>query len=234
MNFDLDVELLKKYLLMFKIPLAIVVVAILVSVGLLCKIVPDTITLLGNQKTLKEKEIQLNTKQNELDSAKRQKENAANLDTGGLELKTFYRDIKNTGNSTSDILAGEIQEINDLIKYYDIKLYKVNYNYDIEDDAFYKAKKDQYSVCQMQLELFGSYMRFQSFLKDLYKHEHFLDIQSIEINPYKKDKSILSIKMDLSLYAEKGENTGGSTEIPTDNPVKNGSGEDLNIDLDLQ
>ena len=37
------------------------------------------------------------------------------------------KNIKNVGNSTSDILAGETQEINDLIKYYGLKVYKVDY-----------------------------------------------------------------------------------------------------------
>lgn len=230
----MDTELIKKYLDMFKIAIAIVVVAILASVFLLVKIVPDTITFMGNKTKYAETENQLSAKRAELENAKRNKEKKDALAQDGIETKAFYRDIKSSGNSTADILAGEIQDINDLVKFYGIKMYKVNYNYDPAEDVFYKEKKDVYSVCNMNMELFASYMKLQSFLKDLYKHEHFLDIKSIEVSPYKKDKSILNIKMELSLYAEKDDSQGASREVPPSNDNSSGDNSlDLNLDLNM-
>ncbi len=228
----MDSELIKKYLDMFKVAIAIVVVALLASIFLLTQIIPQTISYFGNKTKYADSENRLAAKKAELETAKKNKERQEKLDSAGIEVKAFYRDIKSTGNSTADILAGEIQEINDLIKFYGIKMYKVNYNYDPAEDIFFKEKKDTYGVCKMNMELFASYMKFQSFMKDLYKHEHFLDIQSIEVNPYKKDKSILNIKMELSLYAEKDANAGESREVP---PSKgdNSSSNDLNLDLDI-
>lgn len=232
----MDTELIKKYLYMFKITLAIVVVAVLASIFLLSKIIPETISYFNNKTKLEETAKNLDLKKAEFASAKKARERQDALDAQGIKLKAFYRGISTAGNSTSDILAGEIQEINDLLKYYGIKIYKVNYNYDPADDTFYKEKKDLYSVCNVNMELFASYMKFQSFIKDLYKHEHFLDIKGIEINPYKKDKSILSIKMDLSLYAEKDPSAGKSREVPVTPSSDSGSGDDsldLNLDLNL-
>lgn len=230
----MDIELIKKYLDMFKVALAIVVVALLVSIFLLIKIVPETIAYFGNQSKYSETETKLAAKKAELETAKKNKAKQEARNAEGIEVKAFYKNIQSIGNSTSDILAGEIQEINDLIKFYGIKIYKVNYTYDPADDIFFKEKKDTYSVCRMNVELFATYMKFQSFLKDLYKHEHFLDIQSIEINPYKKDKSILSIKMDLNLYAEKDPNAGTSREVPpSSKDSKNSDNTDLNLDLNL-
>ncbi len=231
----MDSELIKKYLDMFKIAIIIVIVAVLVSIGLLTQIIPQTISYFGNKNKYADTENRLSAKKAELETAKKNKARQEKMDKEGIEVKAFYRDIKSTGNSTADILAGEIQEINDLIKFYGIKMYKVNYNYDPADDVFFKEKKDVYSVCKMNMELFASYMKFQSFMKDLYKHEHFLDIQSIEVNPYKKDKSILNIKMELSLYAEKDGSAGESREVP---PSKGDSSSDdgnldLNLDLDI-
>ncbi|MCM1009637.1 MAG: hypothetical protein NC390_02000 [Fusobacterium sp.] len=228
----MDSELIKKYLDMFKVAIAIVVVALLASIFLLTQIIPQTISYFGNKTKYADSETRLAAKRAELETAKKNKERQEKLDSAGIEVKAFYRDIKSTGNSTADILAGEIQEINDLIKFYGIKMYKVNYNYDPAEDIFFKEKKDTYGVCKMNMELFASYMKFQSFMKDLYKHEHFLDIQSIEVNPYKKDKSILNIKMELSLYAEKDANAGKSREVP---PSKgdDSSSNDLNLDLDI-
>jgi len=39
--------------------------------------------------------------------------------------------------------------------------------------------------------------------EELYKHEHFLDVQSVEIVPYRKNKSILLVNFKLKLYAKK-------------------------------
>ena len=228
----MNMEVIKKYLDMFKIALIIVVVAVLASIFLLTKIIPETIAYFGNSSKYSETENKLAAKKAEFETAKKNKAREEARAKEGIEVKAFYKNTNSIGNSTADIMAGEIQEINDLIKFYGIKMYKVNYTYDPADDIFYKEKKDDYCVCKMNMELFATYMKFQSFMKDLYKHEHFLDIQSIEVNPYKKDKSILHIKMDLSLYAEKDPNAGANREVPPSSKSDNGSsGDDLNLDL---
>ena len=53
------------------------------------------------------------------------------------------------------------------------------------------------------MEMIANYVNYDNFLKELYKHEHFLDIQSVEIVPYKKNKKILLIKFKLKVYAKK-------------------------------
>lgn len=225
----MDTELIKKYLDMFKIALIIALVAILGSIGLLIKIIPEIGKYFNNKNTYSKTEKELADKEQALETAKINKAKQEAKAKQRVEIKTFFKNIKNTGNSTADILAGEIEEINDLVKYYGLKVYKIDYKYDPEEDIFYKEKKDVYNVCNVNMELFGSYMKFQSFLKDLYKHEHFLNIQEIEINPYKKDKSILHIKLILSLYAEKDPNAGQSREVP---PTQNNSS-DINLDINF-
>ena len=42
-----------------------------------------------------------------------------------------------------------------------------------------------------------------NFLKEMYKHEHFIDLLSVEIVPYKKNKKILLINFKVKLYAKK-------------------------------
>ena len=49
----MNMEVIKKYLDMFKIALIIVVVAVLASIFLLTKIIPETIAYFGNSSTLK-------------------------------------------------------------------------------------------------------------------------------------------------------------------------------------
>ena len=228
----IDKEAIVKYLQMFKVSVIILAVTLVVAIVLLIIAVPKITDYVQNNKKLKEMQASVGQKQAELAKIKDDiaREEAEKLPDN--EMKTFYKDIKNTGSITSDILAGEVQEINDLIKYYGIKIYKINYTYDPEDDTFYKGKKEKYSVCKMDLDLFSNYMKFQGFMKDLYKHEHFLDIRSVEVVPYKKDKSILNIKLSLSLYAEKDGTAAPSQSQNSkdENEVDNASNE-MKIDF---
>ncbi len=228
----MDKELIKKYLEMFKVSLIILGVALLVSLILLTQIIPQTANYFGNKRKHTETQAKLATMQQELETAKQNKAKREEMSMSGIEVKSIYKNVKNIGNSTADIIAGEIKEINDLIKYYGIKMYKVNYNYDPAEDIFYKEMKDSYSVCNMEMELFATYMKFQSFLKDLYKHEHFLDIQSVEVNPYKKDKSILNVKMNLSLYAERDKSANENREVPPTPSKSPDSTVDVNVEVE--
>ena len=51
--------------------------------------------------------------------------------------------------------------------------------------------------------MIANYANFAGFLRELYKHEHFLDITNIEILPYQKNKRILLINLQFKLYAQK-------------------------------
>ena len=228
MNINFDKDLVMKYLLMFKISAIILCVTLVVAVLLLVFTIPQIGNFFRNSKNLKDAKASILQKEAELAKIKDDiaKEEAEKLPDN--EMKVFYRDIRNSGSLTSDMLAGEVQEINELIKYYGIKIYKVNYTYDNEDDAFYKGKKDKYSTCKVDLELFSNYMKFQGFLKDLYKHEHFLDISTIEVKPYKKDKSVLNVKMTLSLYVEK---EGSSSTESNSNVSETSGGNEMTIEF---
>ncbi|MBO7671870.1 hypothetical protein J6S88_00520 [bacterium] len=213
----MDKELLKRYFSMFRVSIGIAAGALVLAIVLLMIAVPKMTGSFQNIKKLGEDKASLGQKRTEV---QRLKDNIAQAEAARIpdnEMKVFYKNIKAAGGLSADILAGEVQEINDLIKYYGIKVYKVNYTYDDENDPFYKSEKDKYSVCRMDLELFSNYMKFQGFLKDLYKHEHFLDIQSVDIKPYKKDKSILDIVMVLNLYAEKTGNAAAGGGVPAPN-----------------
>ena len=52
-------------------------------------------------------------------------------------------------------------------------------------------------------QMVGDYTSYGNFLKEMYKHEHFLDIQTVEIVSYRKNKRILLINFKVKLYAQK-------------------------------
>ena len=86
---------------------------------------------------------------------------------------------------------------------YSVKARTLQYDYNPQDDNFVKNTTDKYTVAKLDAEMISTYKNFESFLKELYKHEHFLDISSIEVVPYTKDRKILIIKFQLKLYAQK-------------------------------
>ena len=53
------------------------------------------------------------------------------------------------------------------------------------------------------MEMIANYTNFKNFMKELYKHDHYLDIAKVEIIPYKKNKNILLINFQLKLYAQR-------------------------------
>lgn len=107
------------------------------------------------------------------------------------------------GLDTEGVIAGEFTEILELIRANTIKMRSINYSYDPSDDTFVTGAPDKFNVAQLDMEMVSTYVNFENFLKDLYKHEHFLDISSLEVEPYEKNKSILLINFTLKLYAKK-------------------------------
>ena len=116
--------------------------------------------------------------------------------------KAVFKPIEQ-GMDTESVIANEFAEILTLIRGNAIKTRSIKYEYDPKDDNFVKNVPDKYHVAKLDIEMIGTYKDFEGFLKELYKHEHFLDIASFEIVPYEKDKKILIIKFQLKLYAQK-------------------------------
>ena len=171
----------KDLLVKLKIPVAILVLALLIVVYLVVtKIVPTV------QRELQD--LQLTVKKQD--------------DLSGIEKELFIPEEK--GLDTEGVIAGEFTEILDLIRANTIKMRSINYTYDPSDDTFVKGAADRFNVAQLDMEMIANYKTFENFLKDLYKHEHFLDIAKVEVEPYEKDKSVLLINFTLKLYAKKG------------------------------
>ena len=128
----------------------------------------------------------------------RQKEN----DVSAAD-KPFYKPIM-SGFDSEAAIAGEFSEILQLIRANTIKMRSINYTYDPGDDAFVKGAPQKFNVAQLDMEMIANYKTFETFLRDLYKHEHFLDIAKVEVTPYEKNKSVLLINFSIKLYAKKG------------------------------
>ena len=122
---------------------------------------------------------------------------------------------------TEAVMSDEFGEILQLLRDNKIKTRSVKYDYDPQDDNFVKNVGDRYSACRLNIEMVANYSNLENFLRELYKHEHFLDISKIEIVPYDKNKRILLINLQIKLYAQKDPAQAKPAEQPAPAPAEN-------------
>ena len=156
------------------------------------------------QKELENKDNEINAARNELEALK-QKQRAEQEKEANAQKseKQFFKPIM-SGLATENIITGEFSEVLQLIRANKIKVRSIKYDYDPSDDNFIRNAPDKYNVARLNMEMISEYSNYDNFLKELYKHDHFIDIETIEIVPYRKNKKILLINLRVKLYAKKG------------------------------
>lgn len=188
------------YLKKFKVAIAIAVAAIALLIFFISKIIPSVQNVFQIQGEYKTKMSELSDAERKLEDmkndVKRTEQEEQNLP------KAVFKPI-NEGLDTEGAISDEFAEILQLIRENKIKTRSVQYDYDPQDDKFVKNAMKKYHVCRVTADLIATYSQFENFLRDLYKHEHFLEISSIEITPYEKNKRILLIKFVMKLYAQR-------------------------------
>ena len=187
------------------LPGILVGLAILCSIFMLTtRIVPGIRDINNARNTYVENKAQYDDITSHIENLKASNIAAQNAATNsdGID-KEFFKPLE-AGVDSESILASEFSEILELMKANTIKTRAVRYTYDEQtDDNFYKGSNGKFSVCQLDMEMIATYTNFKNFMKDLYKHEHYLDIAQVELVPYPKDKTILIARVRLKIYAEK-------------------------------
>ena len=128
-------------------------------------------------------------------------------------MKAFFKPIEQ-GLDTEAVISDEFGEILQIIRENKIKTRSVKYDYDPQDDNFVKNAANRYHVCRVSAEMIGTYANLENFLRELYKHEHFLDISKVEIAPYEKNKRILLASVQFKLYAQRDPSSVVDTPAP--------------------
>lgn len=188
------------YLKKCKTMILILVATFVVFGFLISKIVPMVTEIFNINNEYTTAQTSIADKKRTLENLKKKAEETAKTEKN--QVKAFYKPIEQ-GLDTESAIASEFAEILTLVRNNAIKTRSIKYEYNPQDDNFVKNLPDKYDVAKLDTEMIGTYMNFESFLKELYKHEHLVDISSIEIVPYQKDKKILIIKFQLKLYAQK-------------------------------
>lgn len=192
------------YLKKFQMAILILVGTLLLTIFVIYKTVPQVQQIFNLQDQYKAQSAALVDAERQLEALKA--EAARREAEDEKALKIFFRPI-NEGLDSEAAISDEFGEILQLLRENKIKTRSVNYEYDPKDDNFVKNVSYKYHVCKISAEMIANYANFENFLRDLYRHEHFLDILSVEITPYQKNKRILLINLQLKLYAQKDPST---------------------------
>ena len=167
------------------------------------KIVENNNNLNSLQAEIESKNATVQQKQATLEEYKKKEaEEKAKEKESEISNKPFYKPIE-SGMDTEAVIAGEFAEVLQLVRANKIKVRSIKYDYDPKDDNFVQGAGEKYNVARLNMEMISNYSDYDNFLKEMYKHEHFLDIQSVEIVPYNKNKKILLINFKVKLYAKK-------------------------------
>ena len=190
----------KEILMKLKYAVLILVLALLVVVYLgATQIAPTVQNIMDLNEQYAAQTLVLADKQRELDDLKiavKQQE-----DMSGIEKQMF--EPAEAGLDAEGVIAGEFSEILEIIRANTVKMRSIDYSYDPADDKFVQGAPGKFNVAQLNMELISNYKNFENFLKDLYKHEHFLDICKVEVEPYEKDKSVLLINFAIKKKKKK-------------------------------
>lgn len=202
------------YLKKFQIAVGIFVLSLIVFIFLVMKVVPEAQRISQIQTDYKAQSSALADSERKLqdlkDAAKRKDAENENIQ------KIFFKPISE-GLDTEAAISDEFGEILQIVRENKIKMRSVKYDYDPQDDNFVKNAGNRYQVCRVTAEMIASYSNFANFLRELYKHEHFLEISKIEIAPYEKNKRILLISLQIKLYAQRDPSTVVETPAPAAN-----------------
>lgn len=202
------------YLKKFQIAVGIFVLSLIVFIFLVMKVVPEAQRISQIQTDYKAQSSALADSERKLqdlkDAAKRKEAGNENIQ------KIFFKPISE-GLDTEAAISDEFGEILQIVRENKIKMRSVKYDYDPQDDNFVKNAGNRYQVCRVTAEMIASYSNFANFLRELYKHEHFLEISKIEIAPYEKNKRILLISLQIKLYAQRDPSTVVETPAPAAN-----------------
>ena len=202
------------YLKKFQIAVGIFVLSLIVFIFLVMKVVPEAQRISQIQTDYKAQSSALADSERKLqdlkDAAKRKEAENENIQ------KIFFKPISE-GLDTEAAISDEFGEILQIVRENKIKMRSVKYDYDPQDENFVKNAGNRYQVCRVTAEMIASYSNFANFLRELYKHEHFLEISKIEIAPYEKNKRILLISLQIKLYAQRDPSTVVETPAPAAN-----------------
>lgn len=152
--------------------------------------------------------IETEIKQKRIDSANLES-TLQDLKTAEISKKSLKKAQKpiysptNTDLDTESVFSSMFDNIIQMAKNNGIKIYSIEYDYNPSEDEFVKQAGARYNVCQLKMEIISDYPDLESFLREVLKYSYLVNIDSLELSPYGKNKRFIITNLVLKLYAEK-------------------------------
>lgn len=92
----------------------------------------------------------------------------------------------------------------DMVTANGIKIKAIKPNFNVPEDPFVKfgnKNGDGYYVCDIDMDLVSNYINLGKLIQEIYSYPSYIKINSLDIQPYNKDKKILLSKLSLRLYS---------------------------------
>ena len=176
-------------------------VIVLVISFCIYQVVPKVQTVYSNIARIDEMETKVNDLNIKyLEVQKRQ--NIENMKYENLEQKNIYQPQYAYSNSLL-ALNGMLEDITNKALKNQLKLRKIDYIENLTDDVIVTNDPNSFNACGVKLSLIGSYLEFQKFLNELFTYPYLVNMKTIDISPYQRDKRVLIIDVTLHMYAKK-------------------------------
>ena len=187
-------KILKAYYLYF-------FVIALVIAFCIYQIVPKAQAVHQNIARIEEMEAKVNDLNVKyLEVQKRQ--NIENMKYANLEQKIIYQPQYAYSNSLL-ALNGMLEDITNKALKNQLKMRKIDYIENLTNDVITTNDPNSYNACGVKLSLIGSYLEFQKFLNEIFTYPYLVNLNTIDITPYQRDKRVLIIDVTLHMYAKK-------------------------------
>lgn len=183
----------------YKEAILYIIFIVIAIVFVVSKIQPKLVELINVEKDLHAKNIEISDLDRKVETLK-----ASELKKD-MQIQSLNKKIYKPGETGVDAEASFTIPFDDVIemaKYNNIKIYSIGYVYNPASDEFVKGAPGKYNVCELTMQLIADYADLGSFLKELYKYPYLINMEKLEIIPYQKNKKILLINLQLKLYSE--------------------------------
>lgn len=209
--------------------MCIVLILLAVAVGLYL-IVPNAQKSYETYKQIQEKTQKVQNTQAEIDKLKSAKE------AYDKEEKAQTKPVYKSDLATMDQMATFGIMFEDVIqsaKYNGLRLRSISYNTNPAGDVVKANVGDLYNVCEVKMQLIGSYSQFKSYFQDIYNYPYLINLDKISIFPYAADPKVLIADVSVMLYSEMNDvqkaaaAAAKAAEMQGDEAVEGGAGAEL-------
>lgn len=209
--------------------MCIVLILLSIAVGLYL-VIPNVQKSFETYNSVQEKTQKAESTKQQIEELKSKKE------AYEKEEKTATKPVYKSDLATLDQMASFGIMFEDVIqsaKYNGLRLRSISYNTNPVGDIIKSNIGDAYNVCEVKMQLIGTYVQFRSYFQDIYNYPYLINLDKISIFPYESNPRILIADVLVILYSEMNDTQKAAAkalrdaETQGDEAVEGGAGSEL-------